>query len=272
MRSNSSYTNTFMGFIEFSTLVYHSIVRDVRKGKGNALQAIFLEILQNAMIIIFFYFMIEFLGMKSVAVRGSFVLYVMSGVFLYLTHNKAIGAVGAGTAMNPMLKHAPVSTLMMLISGSLSALYVQTISVVVIMFAANVLIEPFTILDVKIFAFCFFLAWASGIGIGLVFMAIKPFAPEIMKVVSMVYKRANMIFSGKMFLANTLPSNMLPLFTWNPLFHTIDQSRGGTFVNYTPHVTNLYYPIYVTTTAIVFGLMLEHWARKYVSESWGSRG
>ena len=28
---------------------------------------------------------------------------------------------------------------------------------------------------------------------------------------------------------------MLTIFDWNPLFHTIDQARGFTFINYNPH-------------------------------------
>ncbi|MBV1862867.1 MAG: ABC transporter permease [Rhodobacteraceae bacterium] len=271
MRTNSSFSNTFMGFVEFSTLVYHSIVRDVRKGKGNAMQALILEVLQSAIIVIFFYVMIEFLGMRGVAVRGSFILYVLSGVFLYLTHNKAISAVGGGSATNPMLKHAPVSTLMIIVSGALSSLYIQLLAIFVVTFVANVLIDPFTVYNMKLVFFCLFLAWSSGVAIGLVFLSLKPFFPETIKIISTIYRRANMIFSGKMFLANTIPSTMLPFFSWNPLFHTIDQSRGAAFVNYTPHVTNLWYPAAVTAIFVLIGMMLEHWSRKYVSESWSSR-
>lgn len=246
MQTNSTFSNTFMGALEFWTLVYHSIVRDIRKGKGNAVQAILLEILKSAMMVIFFYILITFVGMKNIAVRGSFVLYVMSGVFLYLTHVQAIGSVSAGSANNPMLAHRPVSTLLMMVSGALSSLYVQILAVIVITFVANVLIDPFTVYNLELISFSFFLSWSSGVAVGILFMSIQPFFPEIMKVVNVVYKRANMIFSGKMFLANTLPSYMLPFFIWNPLFHTIDQARGAAFVNYEPRVTNLTYPIVVT--------------------------
>ncbi len=114
-------------------------------------------------------------------------------------------------------------------------------------------------------------AWGSGAAIGLVLLAIKPFAPRVIGIVTMLYQRANMVFSGKMFLANTLPGYLLPMFLWNPLFHAIDQARGYTFINYTPRNTNLEYPIILTCVFLVIGLMLEHWARKYVSESWSSR-
>ncbi len=271
MNANSSFSNTFMGALEFLTLVFHSVVRNVRKTRGNAFQALALEVLQSAIIVIFFYIMIVFLDLKGVAVRGSFILYVLSGVFLYMTHNKAVNAVGGGSPTNPMLNHAPVSTMMMIAAGALSSLYIQILAVIVISFVANVLIDPFTVYDLKGVSLCFMLAWSSGVAVGVLFLSLRPFFPETIKIANTVYRRANMIFSGKMFLANTLPGTMLPFFTWNPLFHTIDQARGYAFVNYDPRYTTLLYPIGVTFTLVIFGMMLEHWSRKYASKSWASR-
>ncbi len=271
MRANSTFSNTFMGALEFLTLVYHSVVRNIRQSRGNALQALALEVLQSAIIVVFFYVMIVFLNMKGVAVRGSFILYVLTGVFLYLTHNKAVSAVAGGSSTSPMLKHAPVSTLMMIMAGALSSLYIQIFAVLIITFVANVLIDPFTVYNLRRVSLCFMLAWSSGVAVGIVFLAIAPFLPETAKIAKAVYTRANMIFSGKMFLANMLPSSKLVFFTWNPLFHTIDQARGAAFINYEPRYTTLMYPLCVTLALILIGMMIEHWSRKYVSESWASR-
>ncbi len=269
--NNSSFSRIFMGAFEFLALVYHSTVRDVRKSKGNAIQALVMEVLQAATVVIFFYVLITFLGMRGVAVRGSFILYVLTGVFLFLTHNKAISAVGGGGPVNPMLQHVPVTTFLLIVSGAFSALYVQVLAVLVISFVANVLIDPFTVYNMKLVSLCFMLAWFSGVAIGIVFLSVRPFFPSTVTIVEQVYKRANMIFSGKMFLANTMPGYMLPFFTWNPLFHTIDQARGAAFVNYTPHYTSMTYPIYLSLAFICVGLMLEHYSRITVSESWSRR-
>ena len=84
-------------------------------------------------------------------------------------------------------------------------------------------------------------------------------------------QRANMIASGKMFVANTLPPTMVMMFDWNPLFHIIDQCRGFTFANYFPHKTDLYYPIYILIVLVVIGLMGEFFTRQYASNSWSAR-
>ncbi len=60
--------------------------------------------------------------------------------------------------------------------------------------------------------------------------------------ISTIYSRANMIASGKMFVANAMPSHIIAMFSWNPLFHTIDQARGFMFLNYNPHYSSIELP------------------------------
>jgi len=117
----------------------------------------------------------------------------------------------------------------------------------------------------------FFLSWTSGIGIGLLFMALKPFMPRLVGILTTVYKRANMVASGKMTTANVLGSSGVAYFSWNPLFHTIDQARGSAFVNYTPHWTNLAYPFWFSVVTILIGLMAERWLSRNSSLSWDAR-
>jgi ABC-type polysaccharide/polyol phosphate export permease len=115
------------------------------------------------------------------------------------------------------------------------------------------------------------LSWSSGAAIGTVMMAIKPWQPDAVGIFTQLYQRANMIASGKMFVANAMPTSKLALFDWNPLFHTIDQGRGFIFLNYHPHYSNYMYPIKVTLVVIVIGLMAENFTRKHASLSWGAK-
>ena len=74
-------------------LTYHVAVRSIRKSQGNAIFGLAMNIFQTVLLILVFYFMMTFMGMRGNAVRGDFVLYLMSGIFLYMTHSKAMGAV-----------------------------------------------------------------------------------------------------------------------------------------------------------------------------------
>jgi ABC-type polysaccharide/polyol phosphate export permease len=115
------------------------------------------------------------------------------------------------------------------------------------------------------------LAWFSGVATGLVFLGLKPWAPGLAGLLQMTFTRANMIASGKMFVANAMPGYLLVMFTWNPLFHIIDQARGYIFINYSPFHSSATYPIYTSLALLMIGLMGEFYTRRHASASWGAR-
>lgn len=253
-------------------LIYHSTVRNVRKTHENAVIGLMMNMVQAVVFVAVFYVMFTILGLRGLAIRGDFLIYIMSGIFLFLTHTKTMGAVvGSEGPASPMMKHAPMNTLIALCGAALATLYIQILSAIVILTGYHVVIEPIHI-DRPLATFGMLLiAWFSGAAVGIVFLAIKPWAPGPISVISTLYSRANMIASGKMFVANSLPPAMLAMFDWNPLFHAIDQARGFAFINYTPRNSVIDYPIYLSLVLIMIGLMLEFYTRKHASESWSAR-
>ena len=265
---NQSTLGLIFTFLE---VTFHATVRGVRKSHGNAILSIAISVMQSLMFIAAFYLMFSFLGGRTAALRGNFMVYLMSGIFLYLTHIQTVRAVmGAEGPTSSMMQHAPMNTLVSICAAAFGILYTQLISVLCILLLIHTVIEPVEIHNWPGALRMFILAWGSGVVFGIILMAAKPWAPDVVNILSLVYIRANMIFSGKMFLANMMPSLMLPAFIWNPLFHIIDQTRGHVFVNYFPHVTNGYYPFFFTLGALLLGMMLESYTRKHASASWGA--
>lgn len=255
----------------FTDLLYHSTVRVVRKSSSNALVGLASNIMQSAVMIAVFYIMLSVFGMRGSALRGDFLLFLMTGIFMFLTHTKTMSAVVSSEGpASPIMKHAPMTTFLSITSSALAALYLQLLSAFVILFVVHVAIHPIIIDNPAGVFLSFFLAWFSGLTIGLIFLAIKPFSPGFTSIGTTIYSRANMIASGKMFAANTLPAHILPFFSWNPLFHTIDQARGAAFINYTPHVTWIMYPVYFSLILLVIGMMGEFYSRQFASASWNS--
>ncbi|SIO19243.1 ABC transporter permease [Vannielia litorea] len=253
-------------------LIYHATVREVRKSHGNAVWGLVMNMIQTVILVTIFYFMFTILGMKRNAVRGDFVLYIMSGIFLFMTHIKAMGAVvGSEGPASAMMKHAPMNTLVAICSAALASLYTQVLSMAVVLFIYHVAINPIEIHDPVGTFGMMLLAWYSGVAVGMLLLSIKPWAPDAVSIITSIYSRANMVASGKMFLANNLPAYMLPFFSWNPLFHTIDQARGFAFINYNPHYSSIAYPMYVSLTLIMLGLLGEFFTRKRVSMSWSAK-
>ncbi|SIO48979.1 ABC-type polysaccharide/polyol phosphate export permease [Rhodovulum sp. ES.010] len=265
--------STTMGLVRLLGLIYHGSVRHVRRSHRNAVVGLIMNIMQTVIFILAFYLMFTLVpGMRGSAVRGDFLLYLMSGIFLFLTFNKTMSAViGSEGPASPMMQHAPMNTIVAIGSAAIGALYVQLLSMFVVLFVYHVAFTPITIYNPVGAIGMVLLSWFSGFSIGLVLLAMKPWAPGAVGLVSMIYQRLNMIASGKMFLANTLPGYMLTLFDWNPLFHCIDQARGYTFINYSPQFTAVSYPIYVSVALIMIGLMGEFYTRKFASASWYAR-
>ena len=254
-------------------LVFHAAVRNIRKSHGNAIWGLLLSIIQSLTMVLVFLVMMSLLGMRSSAIRGDYLLYIMSGVFMYMTHSKTLQAVAkCDGPTSSMMKHAPMNVIIAIAAAALAALYQQVLSAAVILYFYHVVITPITIDQPVGMMAMFLLSWGSGIAIGMVFKAATPWAPDFFGLLTTIYARANMIASGKMFVANMMPTATLAYFDWNPLFHTIDQGRGFIFLNYNPHYTSIGYPLKVTLILMLLGLMGESYTRKFASLSWGARG
>ncbi len=261
--------------IAFLELLYNSIVRSVRKtGGNNAILGLLGNMTQTLTFVLAFFFMFEIIGMRGAGIHGAdFLLYIMSGIFVFMTHTQAMSAVvGSEGPTSPMMQHAPMTTMLSILSSALGSLYVQILTMLIMLFVYHVAFVPL-VFHQPLQAFgCVLIGWFTGCAVGMVFLALKPWFPGAIGIASTIYQRVNMFASGKMFVANTLPSFMLAMFDWNPLFHAIDQARGYLFINYTPLHSSVSYPLLVGLTLVMLGLIGEHYTRQYASESWSRRG
>ena len=267
-RSEGRFSKT----ITLIEVVYHATVRNVRKSHSNAIVGILINMLQTMILVGVFFLMYSILGLRDSLIRGDFLLYIMSGIFMYMTHIKTVGAiVGSDGPASPMMQHAPMNTFVAIVAAALSQLYIQVLSVVVVLYIYHTAFQPIEIYDPAGAMGMLILGWYSGFAVGLNFLALKPWFPSFTSVGSSIYTRANMIASGKMFLANTLPTSILVMFSWNPLFHIIDQARGFAFINYNPHYSNWVYPLIVSLVLTMIGFMGEAYTRRHASLSWSAR-
>lgn len=259
------------GAYKLADLTFHNTVRTVRQGHRDALFSILSNILQTIVMVGAFYLFMSFFRKfgASGAIRGDFLLYVMSGVFVFMVHIKTMAAVaGADGPTSAMMQHLPMTPTISILSAALSTLYTQIVSKAAILLAYHLLWTPLHIHQPVGAMAMIMLAWFSGLAVGVCLLALKPWWPKGVMTTQQIYSRFNMFASGKMFVANAMPATMTALFAWNPLFHIIDQGRGYIFINYNPLKSNLEYPIIVACILLVIGLVGESQTRKYVSLSW----
>ncbi|WP_298851302.1 ABC transporter permease [uncultured Ruegeria sp.] len=261
------------GAFTTAELVFHAAVRKVRSQHPNAVVAILINVLQLVVMGTTFYLLMTLMGRGGIPkIRGEFLLYVLSGVFPFMLHIQSIGAIsGVGAANNPMMLHSPMNVMVTILSTALSTLYKQLLAMFVILFVYSVAVAPIEIQDPGGAFAMLMLAWFTGCAVGLVFMALKPWFPTTVGMLTNVYRRLNMVFSGKMFVANTLGGGILMMFAWNPLFHIIDQCRGFIFRNYFPRNTSWEYAFWVGIALLMIGLLGEFFTRQHVSQSWNAR-
>ncbi|MEL6681713.1 MAG: ABC transporter permease [Pseudomonadota bacterium] len=262
----SSNSQSFWALVD---VIYHTIVRKVREGHRNAVVGIALDIMRSLVMVVAFLFMFLVLGLRSSPIRGDFLLFIMTGIFMYITHIKAVGAVaGSEGPTSAMMKHAPMNTFIAIIAAALASLYKQIFALGTILLVYHIAFVPITI-HAPANALCMMiLAWFSGVAVGTVFLALSPWIPELAGLLRTFYIRLNMIASGKMFVVNMLPASMIALFDWNPLFHIIDQMRGFVFLHYNPYLTSIMYPVYVSLALLMIGMLGEFFTRRSASLSW----
>ncbi len=269
MFQKETVTTQTGGFFTLMEVIYHTTVRSLRQGHRNAVVGLMMSVLKTLVMVGAFLVMFLVLGLRSSPIRGDFLLFIMSGIFMYMTHIKALSAVaGADGGASPMMQHAPMNTIVAIAAAALSSLYEQFFALSLILTIYHIGFTPITIYDPAGALCMMLLAWFTGVAVGMVFRAIGPWIPDLSGLIKQLYIRINMIASGKMFVVNTLPASMVAIFDWNPLFHIIDQVRGFVFLHYSPFVTSITYPMYVALALIMLGLMGEFYTRGKVSLSW----
>lgn len=266
-RSSSLFAQGF----RMAELIFHATVRHVRRSHRNAIAGLLLSMLQSIIFVSVFYLMFSLIGVRSSPIPGDYLLYLMSGVFLFMFHTKAMSAVAmAEGPASTMMQHAPLNTFVIIAAAGLSSLYLQSLSLFALLFLYHAIFTP-VVIDDPIGAFgMVLLSWFSGVAVGTVFYAIRPWQPDLGKILTTVWSRANMVASGKMFVANAMPGHLIMMFWWNPLFHVIDQARGFIFLNYSPQVTDWRYALCVSLAIYVIGMMGVSFTKKRASASWGA--
>jgi ABC-type polysaccharide/polyol phosphate export permease len=195
------------------------------------------------------------MGVRSSPIKGDYMLHIISGIAMFMTHNTAVQAVaGAEGPTSGMMQHAPINTMIAVCSAALQSLYQQTITIGAILLIYQLAFNPVDIFNPIGLAGVFLLSWFTAVAIDMVFLTLTPWHPPLVKILLMFYRRVN----------------MLAMFDWNPLFHCVDQVCGVMFINYSPIHSNLFYPLKVALVAIIIGLMLGFFTRKRASKSWGA--
>ncbi len=267
MATTSPTKSMFFGALEFMDLIFHSIVREVRTQSGNATFGILKEVSGIVIFVGLFYMISVFMG-SGAAIRGSLMMFLLSGIILFLVHIRAVASVrSASKATSAIMMHSPMTVILSILAKAFAGLYLQFVAILIVTTVLWIFGTDLSVNNPGGLVLPFIFSWASGIAVGMLLLVVAPFIPFVITTISPLYQRAQMFTSGKFIPAAYMPGVMVGWFSWNPLFHTIDQARVAIFVNYNSDVSNMSYPIYFTAGMLTLSLMGEFWARKNLSKS-----
>ena len=93
--------------------VYFGHVGGMRKFSGwNAVLGLIGSMMQTVIFIMTFYFMFQLMGARSSPFKGNYMLYIISGIAMFMVHNTTVQAVaGAEGPTSGMMQHAPMHTI-----------------------------------------------------------------------------------------------------------------------------------------------------------------
>lgn len=244
------------GLVNFGFLIWALTVRALREASGGAALGVLRGILLAGGFCLGFYVFVRFFQLRGVAVRGDLMVFILIGVgFFFVMKSAMMAAMKAMSGSWALCAHPHLSPVLFVYAETLAVLYNWTVAILAI-WLANGLVKGSLALEEPILFFPIFLTcWLLGVGAGMALAWLEFTLPWFAPVKRVLFK---LLFftSGKFANANILPADMLALFTWNPLFHLIDQMRDAAFVNYTALKTNMTYPLAVTFALVVIGHML----------------
>ncbi len=226
------------------------VVRHIYGGHRHALFSVLYNVAQTILLVGAFYLFSTVFHMNSNMIRGDLLIFLITGVFVFGLHVKSVGAI---------LDVKPGRSF---VAGALGCLYTQSYSLAIVVGLYTLLLQPVSLHHLSGVVAGVLLSWLSGVGIGLVFRAIKVRSRRLAGLLAQIYSRFNMFASGQMFVANMLPAYVLSFFKWNPLFHIVDQTRGAAFLNYTPWYSNWTFPCIATFLVLLLGLLIDEKTRR----------
>src|SRR5690606_25794902 len=91
-------------------LIYHQTVYNLRNSDRNAVMGLLFTIAQTAIFVGFFALMYFVVGIRSSPIRGDFILFMMSGIFVFMTHVQTVAQVaGSYSVSGGLVKHGPMN-------------------------------------------------------------------------------------------------------------------------------------------------------------------
>lgn len=122
----------------------------------------------------------------------------------------------------------------------------------------------FSISSLDTVVYCYLITWSFSSGIGLVLGVATAYYQELDHIMGFL-QRPLIFISAVLFPTSTIPESSREILLWNPLVHTIEQTRFSLYPHYNPTETNLLYPSVFALIALALGLTMFQNNRQFLT-------
>lgn len=236
-KANSTFSKT-----------YHYAVAMVRKESGSTSMGFIVALFESIFAFVMIMLLMLLVRTMGVAIRGEFGYYILSGMSMFMIHNKVVSAIIGKKKTDPMLPILAISRGMMIVGTIIYELYMQFIIMIIFYVGCYIYYQKSPVHNWPGVAYCYLFMILWSVALGTLISSIMPINEPMISKLMIIYKRLSIITSGKMIPGNmiVMMGSLKALFLINPSFHLIDQLRSHVFTHYVPHVTNIVYPIQIS--------------------------
>ncbi|MCW1840029.1 ABC transporter permease [Prosthecomicrobium hirschii] len=199
---------------------------------------------------------------------SSMMLFFLNGVVVFYCFNRTEADISASMTKNKVILAFPVITpfdiyatefiMTMFVMLTIYHVFLVSHNFFIQGFYPDQVIWPKDILRVY---FAILMAGLYGFVLGVFNASLEVFFPVWGKAYSIV-RRAQYLFSGKMFVVDYMPPTMREIIVWNPLMHPIELARSAFYSQYESKSVDLGYFFTTMLCIAVIGFALERFARK----------
>jgi capsular polysaccharide transport system permease protein len=170
---------------------------------------------------------------------------------------------GGSNAGDPLLMFPQITQMDLLIAKAVLEFASQFVAMVFITIAFVVIGGMELPADPWAVILCYWAAQLLGLGLGLNIGALRRLFPTIETWTSPV-RRLGGFVSGVIHVAAAMPLFLLPYFSWNPVFKTIEMARQSWYPTYQTPIWDPWYVVWCIIGLLAAGLVLERGTRRYI--------
>lgn len=202
----------------------------------------------------------KFLG-RAVPINVGAEIFVATGILPYALMRQTITSQCRSLIANRYLQYIKPITINDIAFASAGLEFLNSLITSLIIYTAILLVfDAKAPADIFVLLIAIILSWGLGASFGTLVATIGRVSDSFARAVPIILRPLFWI-SGVFYSSNELPSGLLTIFSFNPLFHVVELTREGFFYGYEASISSFSYPIICILSFYLLTNLFENWIK-----------